>query len=172
MSNQQQEQVVDIQPLRTILDNYVDEAGALVPVLQEAQGLYGYLPREAINAIARALRCSPSQVYAVATFYAQFRTEPQGKYVVRLCQGTACHVRGASQIMGGLERELGLKAGETTSDMMFTLESVACLGACGLAPTMVIGDTTYGLLTIDKAQKVIRKIKAQEAKGDDDNAEG
>ncbi len=171
MSNQWQETAIDIEPLERVLDSYVNEPGALVPVLQEAQGIYGYLPREAINAIARALHCSPSQVYGVATFYAQFRTEPQGKYVVRLCQGTACHVRGSPQIMMGLERELGIKAGETTPDMMFTLESVACLGACGLAPTMVIGEDTYGLLTIDKAQKVIRRVRTQDAKGGNGNAE-
>lgn len=149
---------VSLGSLIAILDRYRDEEGALIPVLQETQEAYGYLPRPAIYAIGKALRLSPAQVYAVATFYAQFHTRPRGQHVLRLCTGTACHVRGAEGIKTGLEAELGVAAGETTPDQMFTLETVACLGACALAPTMVVDGETHGEMTIAKVQRLLRRL--------------
>lgn len=149
---------VSLSPLKEILDRHGAEEGALIPVLQEAQEAYGYLPRQAIYAIAKALRLSPAQVYAVATFYSQFHTRPRGRHVLRLCTGTACHVRGAEGIKVGLEAELGVGAGETTVDQMFTLETVACVGACALAPTMVVDGDTHGEITVGKVRRLLRKL--------------
>ncbi len=156
---------ISLDPLKAVLAKHEHEEGALIPVLQETQELYGYLPREAVMAIARSLRLSPAQVYAVATFYAQFYITPRGKHIIRCCEGTACHVRGAEQIITVLEKELGIEAGETTPDMEFTLETVACIGACGLAPTMVIDEETYGKMTIDKVRKLVKSLRARSAKG-------
>lgn len=146
---------ISLEPLMAILDRYRDEEGALVPVLQETQEAYGYLPRPAIQAIAKALHLSPAQVYAVATFYAQFRTMPRGRHIVRICRGTACHVRGAAALQGVVERALGVEDGGTTEDLLFSFETVACIGACSLAPTMMIDDITYGGLTPRKIQRIL-----------------
>ncbi len=148
-----------MEPLLAVLDRYKDAEGALIAVLQDTQEAYGYLPKKAVEVIAKALRLSPAQVYAVATFYAQFTTTPRGRHVLRLCTGTACHVRGAESIKIVLESDLGIDAGETTPDNEFTLETVACLGACGLAPTMVVDGTTYGELTIPSARRILKKLK-------------
>jgi len=149
---------ISLEPLMAILHRYESEEGALVPVLQETQEVYGYLPREAIYLIGKALRLSPAQVYAVATFYAQFHTRPRGRHVLRLCTGTACHVRGADRIKTALEAELGVTAGETTPDQKFTFETVACLGACALAPTMVANGETHGEMTIAKVRRLLKKL--------------
>lgn len=148
-----------MEPLLEILDRHRDEEGALIAVLQDTQEAYGYLPKKAVDVIAKALRLSPAQVYAVATFYAQFTTTPRGKHVLRLCTGTACHVRGAESIKIALESELGIDAGETTPDNEFTLETVACVGACGLAPTMVVDGATHGELTIPNARRILKKLR-------------
>ncbi len=148
-----------MEPLLEILDRYRDEEGALIVVLQDTQEAYGYLPKKVVDVIAKAWRLSPAQVYAVATFYAQFTTTPRGKHVLRLCCGTACHVRGADSIKITLESELGIDAGETTPDNEFTLETVACMGACGFAPTMVIDDTMYSELTIPIVRRILKKLK-------------
>jgi len=147
--------------LQEILDKYSQEEGALIPVLQEVQATYGYLSKEAMRAIGKALHLSPAQVYSVATFYAQFHTRPSGKHIIRVCRGTACHVRGSDQILAVLEKRLGLQAGGTTPDLQFTLETVACIGACGLAPTMVISEETYGHMTIDKVQRLLKDLGVQ-----------
>lgn len=156
---------VSLEPLKAVLAKHEYEEGALIPVLQETQEVYGYLPREAVMAIAKQLRLSPAQVYAVATFYAQFYITPRGRHIVRCCEGTACHVRGSEQIITVLEKELGVEAGETTPDLEFTLETVACIGACGLAPTIVVDEETYGKMTIDKVRKLVKSLKPKSAKG-------
>jgi len=135
--------------------------GALIPLLQMVQQEVGYLPRAAFRLLSARLGVPESRIYGVATFYAQFHLKPRGKYVVRVCQGTACHVRGGRQILEAVQEKLGIEPGDTTADLVFTLERVACLGACGLAPTMIINDETYGRLTPAKAQKILDDLAAK-----------
>ena len=130
-----------------ILSEYKDNPkGALIPVLQKAQGVYGYLPKPVLETIARELRLTTAEVFGVVTFYAQFHLNPRGKHIIRVCQGTACHVRGGANILEAVSEHLKVKPGETTRDLEFTLETVACLGACGLAPVMMVDDNTHGRL--------------------------
>ena len=131
----------------------------MIPVLQETQDIYGYLPREAFERLSYKLNLNLSDMYGVATFYAQFRLEPVGRYIIKICHGTACHVQNAGTITEALEEALKIKDGETTSDGLFTLESVACLGCCSLAPVMMIGDDTFGKLTGKEAVRVIKEIR-------------
>lgn len=147
--------IFDDGPVNGILDRFAGKPGAVIPVLQETQAAYGYLPRPAMEIIARRLRRPPAQIYGVATFYAQFHLKPRGRHVIRVCLGTACHVRNGERLLDHLTRELGVQAGETTDDLLFTLERVACIGACGLAPTMMVDDETYGRLTPQTAVKII-----------------
>lgn len=146
-------------PLEELLGTYRGQRGALIPLLQGTQAAYGFVPKEAMVRIAEALGEPLSQVYGVATFYAQFRLVPRGKNVVRICHGTACHVSGAPLVSQEVERHLGIRDGENTEDMVFTLESVACLGACGMAPVMMINDRTYGKLTPDKAVAAVKEFR-------------
>ena len=137
----------DLAPLMEILSEYKDNLkGALIPVLQKAQGVYGYLPKPVLETIARELRLTTAEVFGVVTFYAQFHLNPRGKHIIRVCQGTACHVRGGAKILEAVSEHLKVKPGETTRDLEFTLETVACLGACGLAPVMMVDDNTHGRL--------------------------
>ena len=147
----------DFSRLDAILAEYQGVKGALIPVLQEAQNAYGYLPREVIKYIAAKLALPVSQIYGVVTFYSQFHLSPRGKYIVRVCQGTACHVRGAKAILTALEESLGVQPGETTPDLKFTLETVACIGACGLAPVMMVNDDTHGRLTPAAVANILAK---------------
>jgi len=140
--------------LNDILSHYSGDRSELILILQEAQEKFGYLPPEVMEGIAKFLRLSPSTVYGVSTFYAQFKLKPTGKRIVRVCRGTACHVRGGARILREVEKRLGIKPGETTEDMEYTLETVACIGACALAPTMVIGKETYGRMTTKKVAEV------------------
>ncbi len=140
--------------LDDILSHYSGDRSELILILQEAQEKFGYLPPEVMEGIAKFLRLSPSTVYGVSTFYAQFKLKPTGKRIVRVCRGTACHVRGGARILREVEKRLGIKPGETTEDMEYTLETVACIGACALAPTMVIGKETYGRMTTKKVAEV------------------
>lgn len=142
--------------LAQVLDKYRGAQGALIPVLQEAQAALGFLSKEVIARIAEGLSIPVSQVYGVATFYTQFRLKPVGKHLIRVCHGTACHVGGAGAISEALEEALGIKDGQTTADGKFTLESVACLGCCSLAPVMMIGGETYGRLTKESAAKALK----------------
>ncbi|WP_371368527.1 hypothetical protein SRRS_20720 [Sporomusa rhizae] len=143
--------------LDAILEKYQGVKGALIPVLQEAQNAYGYLPREVIKHIAEKMSIPVSQIYGVVTFYAQFHLNPRGKNIVRVCQGTACHVRGAKGILKALEDSLQVKAGGTTPDLKFTLETVACIGACGLAPVLMVNDDTHGRLTPEVIPELLAK---------------
>ena len=141
---------IDLAPLMDILKPYQQNPkGALIPVLQQAQDVYGYLPQEVLETIASELRIPVAEVFGVVTFYAQFHLNPRGKNIVRVCQGTACHVRGGAGILDAVSHHLDNKPGETTKDLNFTLETVACLGACGLAPVMMVNDNTHGRLTPD-----------------------
>ena len=130
-----------------ILAHYNGVKGALIPVLQEAQSAYGFLPKDVIGRIAETLKIPVSQVYGVVTFYSQFHLNPRGRNIIRVCQGTACHVRGAKAVLQALEDALHIVPGQTTADERFTLETVACLGACGLAPVLMVNDETHGRLT-------------------------
>lgn len=147
---------IDLTPLDAILQAHRKNPGALIPVLQEAQAEYGYLPEEVMREVAIRRRVPLSTVYGVATFYTQFRLKPQGETVVRVCHGTACHVAGASEITSVFEEALGIPAGETTEDLSATLETVACLGCCSLAPVVMIGERTYGRLDAPAARKLVR----------------
>ena len=148
-----------LQPLKEILSRYDKKERYLIPVLQEAQDEYGYLPEEVLTEIALGLNLSLSQVYGVVTFYSQFHQEPRGSNIIRVCMGTACHVRGGEAILNAIKDELGIDAGETTDDLEFTLESVACIGACGLAPVIMINDDTHGRLTPDKIPGILEQYK-------------
>ena len=140
--------------LSPVLAPYRGQKGALIPVLQKVQEELGYLPEEAISEIAKFLGLSESGIYGVASFYAQFRFERQGEHLVRVCQGTACHVRGGRRILDIVQQALGIQPGETSEDYKFSLERVACFGACALAPVMVIDKTVHGKLTTIKARKI------------------
>ena len=141
------------------------DRSALIPLLQEVQVEMGYVPKEAITEISKELRVSPSEIFGVLTFYSQFRLIPTGKHMVKICSGTACHVRGAPLIIDAVEDELGLEDGEeTTEDNEFTVEKVACFGACSLAPVIIVDEETKGNITPDQARKMVRKIIKAEAK--------
>jgi NADH-quinone oxidoreductase subunit E len=141
--------------LDDILSQHKGEKSELIPILQETQEKLRYLPTEAMKEIARFLRIPESTIYGVSTFYAQFKLTPLGKKIVRICRGTACHVRGGAKIMEEIEKELGIKAGETTEGLEYTLESIACFGSCALAPVMVIDKTVYGRMTPAKAKSIL-----------------
>ena len=138
-----------------VIDKYRERHGVLIPVLKEVQDICGYLPKKVQQRIALGLQLPSSQVYGVVSFYAFFTTIPRGKYVVRVCLGTACYVRGSKQILDNLQRELHVEVGGITQDRKFSLEAVRCLGACGLAPAMVIGNDTYGMLSPGKAVEIV-----------------
>ena len=142
-----------------ILAHYQGVKGALIPVLQEAQDAYGFLPKDVISRIAETLKIPVSQVYGVVTFYSQFHLNPRGRNIIRVCQGTACHVRGAKGVLKALEDELRIVPGQTTADERFTLETVACLGACGLAPVLMINDDTHGRLTPETVCKLLDRYQ-------------
>ena len=141
--------------LSPILAPYRRQRGALIPVLQRVQEELGYLPEEAISEIAFFLGVSESEVYGVASFYAQFRFIRQGEHTIKVCQGTACHVRGGRRILEAVEREISIQPGETTEDYKFSLERVACFGSCALAPVLVVDKTVYGRMTTAKARRVL-----------------
>jgi NADH-quinone oxidoreductase subunit E len=154
------EAAFDYAPLHVLLDTYRGTKGAMIPLLQGTQAAYGFVPKEAMVRIAHELGEPLSSVFGVATFYAQFRLVPRGKNVVRICHGTACHVSGAPLVSLEVERHMGIGDGENTEDMLFTLETVACLGACGMAPVMMINDRTFGKLTPDRAVGALKEFRA------------
>jgi len=141
--------------LAEILSRYSGAGSDLIPILQEAQEKLGYLPEEVMQRVAKFLRLTDNMVYGVSTFYAQFSFTPTGRNKVTVCRGTACHVRGGARILKEIERRLGIKPGETTEDMEYSLETIACIGACALAPTMKIGSETYGQMTTKKVAEVL-----------------
>ena len=147
--------------LDELLSPYSGERGDLIPILQEVQERLGYLPREVMQKIAKFLSLPESTVYGVSTFYAQFKFVPTGKRIVKVCRGTACHVRGAGRILGAIERKLGIKPGETTDDLEYTLETIACFGSCALAPVIVIDKNVYGRMTTTKVGQILADIEKQ-----------
>lgn len=160
---------VDLTKLERLLGDYeVGDESLLIPLLQAAQNVYGYLPMPVLGRIAEHLKMSMSRVYSVATFYTLFRFTPIGKYHIMMCRGTACHVRGAPRILEEVEKQLGIKEGETTPDREFSLETVACIGACGLAPTMVINKSTHGHLTTTRIAEILDSIRLEGEGGQDE----
>jgi len=157
---EQEEQFLDL------IDHYKGERGSLVPLLQGAQGIFGYLPQEVMVRVAEAAGEPLSKALGVATFYSQFRLHPHAKHTIRCCHGTACHVSGATLISQEIERHLGIHAGENTPDMLYALEEVHCVGACGMAPVVMINDRAHGKLTPDKAVEVVKHFQAEVAAGD------
>ena len=141
--------------LKEIFSRYNGDKQELIPILQDTQGQFRYLPAAAMKEIAGFLHMPESTIYGVSTFYAQFKLTPLGKRIVRVCRGTACHVRGAAKVLREIENQLGIQAGETTDDMEYTLETVACIGACALAPTMTIDGETHGKMTPKKVVEVL-----------------
>jgi len=141
--------------LAEILSQYSGESSDLISILQEAQEKFGYLPEGVMQRVAKFLRLTDNMVYGVSTFYAQFKFVPTGRKKVTVCRGTACHVRGGARILREIEKRLGIKPGETTDDMEYSLETVACIGACALAPTMRVGNETYGQMTTKKVAEAL-----------------
>ena len=143
-----------------ILDRYDRQPSKLIPILQAVQAEYRYLPKEALAYVATSLGLPPARVFGVATFYAHFALKPKGKYVIHVCDGTACHVKNSEGLVSAIRKKLGLTADKnTTDDLLFTLETVSCLGACGLAPVLTINDDVYGRLTgdVDELKEILAK---------------
>lgn len=145
--------------LAEIFKEYKGEKGPVIPVLQKVQEKLGYLSEEAISEIAKFLRMSETEIFGVASFYAQFRFTRSGEHSVKVCLGTACHVRGGERILDGVKRQLGIKPAETTADYKFSLERVACFGSCALAPVMVVDKNVYGRLTTAKVKGILSKYQ-------------
>jgi len=142
-----------------VIIRYKKRQGILIPVLKEVQDICGYLPKKVQHRIAQGLQLPASQVYGVVSFYAFFTTIPRGKHIIRVCLGTACYVRGSKQILDNLQRELHVEVGGITQDRKFSLEAVRCLGACGLAPVMVVGSETYGMISPGKAIEIVSSYR-------------
>jgi len=146
--------------LDEILSHHTGKKEELIPILQEAQEQFGYLPSEVMLKVAKFLRLPESAIFGVSTFYAQFKFLPTGRKKVRLCRGTACHVRGAPRILDEVEKQLGIKPGETTDDLEYSLETIACFGSCALAPVMVVDDDVYGRMTPKKVAQILGNAKS------------
>lgn len=154
---------IDFSKAEEILASYEKEATFLIAIMQQIQSEYKYLPAEVLEYIAAELGISVAKVYSVATFYENFSLDPKGKHVIRICDGTACHVRKSVPILEALRKELGLtEKKSTTDDMLFTLETVSCLGACGLAPVLTLDDVVHASMTPEKAVALINDIKQEE----------
>ena len=158
--------------LLEFIDEHRDEPGALMPVLQEAQEIYGYLPIEVQSMIAEELDLPLSEVYGVATFYSQFSLNPKGEHRISVCMGTACYVKGADKLLEGLQERLGIGVGECTPDGLFSIDSTRCVGACGLAPVMMIDDDVYGKMTVKQLDGILDKyrLKTRKKPAADENA--
>ena len=152
----------DLSLLAPILSEYAAVKGSLITILQQAQEIYGYLPMDVIYAVADATGNTPAKVLGVATFYTQFRFRPVGKYLIMLCDGTACHVNGSERIAAAISEYLGIQSGETSADGLFSLSIVACLGCCSLSPVMMINEDTYGSLTPAKAVSILKELREKE----------
>jgi len=144
------------QKTKSILDNYQRDQGMLVSILQDIQAGYNYLPKKVLVEVSQALGAPLSQVYSVATFFKAFSLEPRGRHLINVCLGTACHVRGAVRVLEAIERELAIKAGRTTTDLKFTLETVNCVGACALGPIVIINGEYHGQMKTDKVKALLQ----------------
>src|SRR6056297_12004 len=156
---------VNLELITPVIEKYGKSKGNLINVLQEMQDVYGYLPLSAMDYLAEITDNKKATIYGVATFYTQFRLNPIGKYLVLQCQGTACHVNGSKEVSKAICKELDIKPGETTEDGLFTVEDVACLGCCSLAPVMMINGEAYGNLTPGEAVKVIKDLRKEVEEG-------
>lgn len=150
-----------LEKLKAVIASSKDTPGCLMHILQEAQGIYGFLPIEVQKVIAEGLGISLSEVYGVVTFYSQFSLTPKGKNRISVCLGTACYVKGSDKILAEIEKELGIKCGECTADGLFSIDSCRCVGACGLAPVMMIGDEVYGKLTPEKVKGILDSYRGE-----------
>lgn len=146
----------------TIVHKHNVERGAVIPILQEIQGTYGYVPPVAVQRIADNINVPASEIFGIVTFYGQFRLQPLGKYLIKICHGTACHLCGAEMVAEIVSQVIGAKEGETSEDGLFTVERVACIGCCSLAPCMMINGEAYGRLTPEAISKIINEIRRQE----------
>jgi NADH-quinone oxidoreductase subunit E len=154
---------LDLSYIDKICEEYKDVQGGTIPLLQKVQDHYGYLSKEMVNKLSENLNKSAHQIYGVISFYAQFYTQPRGKYVIRVCRGTACHVKGSTRISEVVTEEFGIKNGQTSENFLFTLEEVSCIGACGMAPVIMINDRTYGNLTPEKARSIFKDYANKES---------
>lgn len=152
-------QELDFSRVDEIIEQTPNKKGALIPVLQKVQKAYGYVPEESIERIADGLHVYPADVYGVLTFYSQFKLKPRGEYIVRVCCGTACHVKGSDRIAEDLITKLKVAIGETTEDRRFTLEKVACVGACALAPVVIVNEDVHAKMTSDETRKMITSLQ-------------
>lgn len=155
-----EEPVIDLALAEEVIQKYKDIPGNLMPVLQGIQDVYGYVPKVAVEYVSERLNVYPSQIYGVLTFYAQFHLKPRGKFIIRVCMGTACHVLGAERIKETFFERLGIGHAETSADKRFTFELVACLGACGMAPLAMVNDETYGKMTVQKVDEIIKEYSS------------
>ena len=156
------EQKIDLKQIERVLDELAKVKGSLITILQKTQDIYGYLPKDAIIYISERTGIAESEIMGVATFYTQFRLAPVGKYLIKLCQGTACHVNSSELILQTIKDELGIEDGETTDDGLFSLKCAACLGCCSLSPAMMINESTYGSLTPEKTKKILKELREAE----------
>ncbi|MCX7904787.1 MAG: NADH-quinone oxidoreductase subunit NuoE [Caloramator sp.] len=148
-----------LEKAKEVIKKYKDVKGGLIPVLHQIQNIYGYLPEDVLKIVSQELNVPMSEIYGVASFYSYFSLEPKGEHIIRVCLGTACYVKGAQGLIDRLSKELGIEVGKTTQDGKFTLEATRCLGACGLAPVMVIGEKVYGRLTPDDIPNILKEYK-------------
>jgi len=155
---------VDLADTKKIIQRYRNQKGVLIPLLQDIQAVYGYVPAESIELISKELSIYPVKIYGILTFYTQFYLTPRGRHTIKVCQGTACHVMGGKEILDYLSDKLGISEGGTTADGMFSLERVACLGCCGMAPVVVIDNHFYGRSTIQEVDKLLRNCQLDKAK--------
>ncbi len=154
----------DLSNTKKIIQRYRKKKGTLIPLLQDIQASYGYVPQKSIELVSRELSIYPVEIYGILTFYGQFYLTPRGRHTIKVCQGTACHVMGGKAILDYLSDKLEINEGETTADGMFSLERVACLGCCGMAPVVVIDGDSYGRSTIQEVDKLLRNCQLGKAK--------
>jgi NADH:ubiquinone oxidoreductase subunit E len=154
-----EEETLDLAPLHGVLEEYKTQRGAVIPVLQKAQEIYGWLPQQVLEVISKEMKVPLSRIYGVVTFYSQFYLTRRGRHIVRQCDGTACHVRGAARIIDTAQKHLGIKAGETTPDYRATYEVVYCLGSCGLAPVAMIDDKVVGHLVPETMTGILDSLQ-------------
>ncbi len=149
--------------IRAVIDRYPKDQRFALPAMQDMQRQFHYLPREGLHMLSEHLGCPFSQLYSMATFYKAFSLTPKGKHVIKLCDGTACHIRGGSLLLEGVQQALGIRPGETTADGLFTLQLVNCLGSCAIAPVILIDDTFYGKMTLERLPEVLNAYRGEAA---------
>ncbi|HMM21950.1 MAG TPA: NAD(P)H-dependent oxidoreductase subunit E [Selenomonadales bacterium] len=156
------QEIIDFKEIDAILERYRYESSSIIAILQDTQAKYRYLPKDVFPYLSEKLGISTAKIYSVATFYENFSLEPKGKYIIKICDGTACHVRKSIPILERLRKSLGLsESKETTDDLMFTVQTVSCLGACGLAPVLTVNEKVYAAMTPDKATELLAKLKEE-----------